>query len=842
MHYQKEQLREISFPLGGIGTGSVGLAGNGRLVDWEIFNRPNKGSLNGYSHIAVRARQADGTVNAKVLMGDFDGSYMGQYNRAERGGYGFGPDSKTMCGFPHFKECTFTGEFPLARLDFADADFPAKAELVAWNPFIPLDSDNSSIPAAFFEVRLTNTQPQPLQVAAAFSVGNPFPCSRNRALEEAWRGVRLQYDGMNPADPRYGELALACTGEAAVQPYWYRGGWQDGIATFWREFASGAPLRLRDYNTAGSHDMASLLAQADLAPGETRAFRFVLSWHVPNNYNYWNPLKTPDGKDVTWKNYYATQFTDAADSARYALEHWDSLWERTLAFHDALFSSTLDAAVLDAASAALSVLKSPTVLRLEDGSFYGWEGVEELTGSCEGTCSHVWNYAYALCFLFPDLERSIRDLEFRYNTYESGEMDFRLKLPLGREKAKFRACVDGQMGAVIKTYREWKLSGDDKWLADNWETVEKILSYAWSPENQDEWDPQRSGVLTGRQHHTLDMELFGPSSWLEGFYLAALQAAARMARHLGKEQQAADYEALYEAGRAWTKEHLFNGKYFIQQVDLQDKDVLEHFGCTEDYWNGEAQQIKYQIGEGCAIDQLCAQWHANICGLGELFDRQQVQTALHSLYQNNFKPSMRAFTNPWRVFALNDESGAVICDYPAGADKPAIPIPYCEEAMHGFEYQLAGLLVSEGMVEEGMTLVRAVRARYNGKKRNPWNEMECGSNYARSMASFALLPLLSGFTFDLPHQMLGFDPKVHQEQFRCLWSVGTGWGTFASQLGRVCVALAEGTLCLRVLHLPFAGGVKRICIDGKDIPFDWQDGTLSFAQTAVQKTVEVELA
>ena len=53
--YRGAKTNQISFPLGGIGSGSIGLAGNGRLLDWEIFNRPNKGSVNGFSHFAIKA-------------------------------------------------------------------------------------------------------------------------------------------------------------------------------------------------------------------------------------------------------------------------------------------------------------------------------------------------------------------------------------------------------------------------------------------------------------------------------------------------------------------------------------------------------------------------------------------------------------------------------------------------------------------------------------------------------------------------------------------------------------------------------------------------------------------
>lgn len=838
MRYSKTHLREISFPLGGIGSGCIGLAGNGRLVDWEIFNRPSKGSLNGYSHIAVRAQDDAGEVSARVLQGDLDKDLTGSYALAPYIGYGFGPSSLTMCGFPHFSQCTFDGEFPIARLSFSDPHFPGEVSLTAFNPLIPLDDRNSSIPAAFFEIEFSNPADKPRLFTAAFTVANPFPVSENRAEGDS---IRLTYAGMDPADPRYGDLTISCRApETGAQPCWYRGGWQDGIATFWREFSSGKPLRRREYDSPGQNDTCTLWGSVRLAPGERKSVRFVLSWNVPNNYNYWNPVKDEEGKDVTWKNYYAVLFPDSGASASYAMENWDSLYARTLAFHDALFSSSLDPAVLDAASASLAVLKSPTVLRLEDGSFYGWEGVQRAEGSCEGTCQHVWNYAYALCFLFPQLERSIRDLEFKWSTYENGEMDFRLKLPLGREKGKFRACVDGQMGSVIKTYREWKLSGDDSWLKAQWPSVKKVLAYAWSPENADRWDADKDGVLEGRQHHTLDMELFGPSSWLEGFYLAALAAAAEMADFLG-DGDAAEYRELFRKGRDWTRENLFNGKYFIQKVNLDDRSVLDGYKGAEGYWNEEAGEIKYQIGEGCEIDQLLAQWHANLCGLGRLFDEGQTQTALRSLFANNYKTSVREFANPWRIFCLNDESGTVICDYPEGVRKPVLPIPYCEETMHGFEYALAGLLISEGFTEEGLTVVRAVRDRYNGEKRNPWNEIECGSNYARSMAAFALLPIFSGFRFDLPHQSVGFEPVGNPENFRCFWSVGTGWGVFAKDGGKVRLTIEEGSLALREIALPFLANASSLTIDGENVPFRQENGAVRFESACIRRELAVTL-
>jgi len=783
--YKGDYLREISFPIGGIGTGSLGLAGNGRFIDWEIFNRPNKGSLNGHSHIAVKA-QTKGNTYVKVLNGDLERDLVGQYSNGVYSGYGYGPASSTMCGFPHFKECTFTGEYPIAKIDFSDPDFPSDVTLTAFNPFIPLDDYNSSIPAAFFEVGFTNPTSEEITYTAAFSVKNPFASTVNTACGSM---IRMIYNGVASDDIAYGDMTIGVdNADCNIQPYWYRGGWQDSITTFWREFSTSDELKNRVYDTPGNGDMCSISSKVTLQPNECKSVRFILTWNVPNNYNYWEPLKDADGKDVTWKNYYATQFADSTASAKYCLDNWTSLYERTLKFKETLFASTLDPTILDAISSTMSVLKSPTVLRLEDGAFYGWEGCHEHGGSCEGTCQHVWNYAYALCFLFPKLERSIRDLEFNYATYDNGEMDFRLKIPVGRPKGKFRSCVDGQFGTVIKTYREWKISGDNEWLRGHWDNVRKIIEYAWNPTNYDKWDFDKDGVLEGRQHHTLDMELFGPSSWLEGFYLAALKAGAEMATAMGESDKADEYMNVFNKGYEWMKENLFNGKYFIQKVDLGDKSVIDAFG-ADGYWNDEAGEMKYQIADGCEIDQMCAQWHANVCGLGDIFDKEQRLIALQNLYKNNFKHTMRDFPNAWRIFSLNDEAGAVICDYPDGTYKPVIPIPYCEETMHGFEYQLAGLMISEGMYDEGLEIIKSVRDRYDGKKRNPWNEIECGNNYARSMASFSFLPIISGFKFD--GGKVEFNPMIDGD-CRFFWSVDSAWGEYIREDGKVTINVIEG--------------------------------------------------
>ncbi|MFW6309242.1 MAG: GH116 family glycosyl hydrolase, partial [bacterium] len=148
-------------------------------------------------------------------------------------------------------------------------------------------------------------------------------------------------------------------------------------------------------------------------------------------------------------------------------------------------------------------------------------------------------------------------------------------------------------------------------------------------------------------------------------------------------------------------ENLFNGEYYHQLIDLQDKSIIEKYG-AENYWNEEAEEIKYQIAEGCGIDQVLAQWHANLCGLGEIFNAEQTKKALKSIYKYNYKKKMRDFFNPCRLYSLNDEAGLVICDWPEGKPKPVVPITYAEETMNGFEYQAAIHMIQVGLISEGL--------------------------------------------------------------------------------------------------------------------------------------------
>lgn len=215
------------------------------------------------------------------------------------------------------------------------------------------------------------------------------------------------------------------------------------------------------------------------------------------------------------------------------------------------------------------------------------------------------------------------------------------------------------------------------------------------------------------------------------------------------------------------------------------------------------------------------------------------------MYRYNFK-SARQVANPCRLYTVGDEKGLVKFAWPVGAREPAVPIPYAEESWSGLEYMAAAHMIQEGFVEEGLEIVKSARERYDGAKRNPWSEIECGRYYARSMSSYALLLALSGFSWDARTLTMGFDPKTQRDGFTTFWCNGAAWGLFLIEPSAVILAVQHGVLKLAVLRFPLNGrAVKRVAVSGKEVDFRVEEGELSFPKPLTLKegdTLVIELA
>jgi uncharacterized protein (DUF608 family) len=308
-------------------------------------------------------------------------------------------------------------------------------------------------------------------------------------------------------------------------------------------------------------------------------------------------------------------------------------------------------------------------------------------------------------------------------------------------------------------------------------------------------------------------------------YLAALTAVSIMAEAMGDSTFAKECRDMAAKGGAYVDRELFNGRYYLQSLDLSDRSVLTPFdesrkagvlsdSFMEAYWSEEYGEIKYQIGEGCLTDQILGQWHADIAGLGDLLAPENVKSALESVFNENYRSSLRDHFNPCRVYAYEDEAGLLLCTWPDGKRKPAVPAPYAEEVWTGLEYMMASHLIQRGLVDEGLTVVRAARRRHDGSRRNPWNDIECGSYYVRALSSYALINAYTGLSFDQRSGEIGFRPARSGDGIY-FWSAGRGWGLVELQGSTVTLSVRGGELSVSRLRLPGLQGI--VTVDGQPI-------------------------
>ncbi|MGH9696522.1 MAG: GH116 family glycosyl hydrolase, partial [Bryobacteraceae bacterium] len=420
----------------------------------------------------------------------------------------------------------------------------------------------------------------------------------------------------------------------------------------------------------------------------------------------------------------------------------------------------------------------------------------------------MWNYETSTQFLFPSLAHSLRKAAFGYSEDEQGGMRFRQMLPDGTDRFGY-AAADGQMGQIIKTYLDWKLSGDTEWLRGHWPKIQRALSFAWIPGG---WDPNRDGVMEGVQHNTYDVEFYGPNPLCGVYYLGALRAAEEMARTLGDTAAAADYRRIFEKGRAWIDANLFNGEYYIQKIRSIPKDQIAPT-TVGDMGADRPEAPEFQLGDGCLADQLIGQYLADLAGLGPLLDPAKIRKTLESIHKYNYRANLFDHDSVQRVYALNDEPAILVCDYGKGA-RPKIPFPYYAEAWTGIEYLVAAQFIHAGMLREGLETIEDVRWRFDGERRNPWDEPECGHHYARAMSAWSSVVAWSGFHYHAADKALTLTPKTKAPAFTSFWSTGSGWGSFSitqeNGRSRTKIAVTEGTLPLKAIHCGKAAAEQAI--------------------------------
>ena len=912
--YHGAELRYIGMPVGGICTGQLYLGGDGKLWLWDIFNQDMKTGDGHYAKPVEPVSPVEQSFALKI------------------GGKSV-PLDKTG-----FSDIGFLGQYPVGTITYQDPGVPVAVTLEAFSPFIPLNTDDSSLPATVMRFTVRNTSGAAVEATLVGSLQNAvcrqhaeapgtrhnrfvtgsgftfLECSAAKPSEpsappqpdivfEDWQ--KGTYDGWKAEGTAFGAGPIK---KSAVPPYqgdvggdteyvvnshatapgkdvterddatgkltsrsfaierefvkfWIgggahkdktclnlvvdgkvvrsatgnndnrmtskslavgdlkgkqavieivdaqSGGWGNigvGRITFTDRPGTDSRLEdLPDYGTMGlallgtPPDMTSgekstrlseklvgeLGRKLNLAAGQSATVTFVVTWFFPNLRCI--PKIPAQGR------YYASRFDSAQAVARYVAENFDRLASQTRLWRDTWYDSTLPFWFLDRTLLNTSILATSTCYRFKDGRFWAWEGV----GCCEGTCGHVWQYAQAMGRLFPDLERILRErTDYGVAMKPDGAIIFR------GENADIPA-IDAQSGVILRTLREHEMTSDDAFLKRVWPGVKRATDWLIAQ------DGNGDGIIEGAQHNTLDTDWYGAVAWLSGLYLAALQAAAAMADEMHDGAFAQKCREILRRGQIKFVADLFDGEYFRNNVDPRHPDSVNS-------------------GTGCEIDQVMGQGWAFQVGLPRVLPEKETRTALKSLWRYNFSPDVgpyRELNKPGRWYAMAGEAGLLMCSFPrAGWDYDlakgkgggAWAAMYFNECMNGFEHQVAGHMIWEDMVMEGLAVERAMHDRYHASKRNPWNEVECGDHYARSMASYGVFLAACGYEYYGPKGHLGFAPRLTPGNFKAPFTTAEGWGTFSQRIvadrHQAEVHLKYGKLRLRSLALAVAGHPERV--------------------------------
>ena len=799
--YEGSRLDHIAFPIGGLGSGMFCFEGTGAISNMSLHHYPDLF----HEPCTFAAVCVKGVENgAKVLEAN-----VPEYKKFGRrdGGMGVGG---TTWGLPRFDEGVFTARFPFAELRLRDGDLPLEVTITAWNPFIPNDEDNSGLPVAGFEYAFTNTSDAPVEAVFSFNTRN-FMYKTNKALSSVQpmkNGFVLNQEAPENEPNLEGRFAIYTDDDRTVVDHcWFRGAWFDPLTMAWNKVRSGdmTPVAPGDGAPGGS-----LYVPVELKAGETKTVRLYMAWYVPRSFHRIGPEASNEAdfgscydealyKDTPQKYepWYSRRFASLEEVTAYWSARYDELKGRSERFSKAFYDMTLPAEVVEAVAANLTILKSATVMRQHDGRFWVWEGSGDSWGSCHGSCTHVWNYAQAVPHLFPRMERSLRETEFFVDQNTEGHQVFRANLPIRPVHHDFHAAADGQLGGIIKVYRDWRISGDDAWIRRIYPQLKQSLDYCIRT-----WDPREAGALEEPHHNTYDIEFWGPDGMCTSFYAGALNSFVQIGRAL--KQDVKRYEKLLAKSRAYMEGKLWNGEYFVQDIrwkdlDAQDPTTAMTFHST---YSAEARAIlekegpKYQYGTGCISDGILGCWMSLAAGLDEPIDRSKVKSHLNAVYAYNLRHDLTDHANTQRPgYAMGREGGLLLCSWPRGG-KPSLPFVYSDEVWTGIEYQVASHLIFEGEVEKGLDIVRTCRDRYDGRVRNPFNEYECGSWYARAMASYGLIQALTGVRYDAVDKTLYIDSKVGDD-FRSFLSTASGYATVGLEAGKPFIRVHEGAIEIR---------------------------------------------
>lgn len=830
--FNSKDNKYVGMPVGGIATGQVDIQVSGKFCFYEdVYNDNRKqnggfGKYDGHQYLRPVVNHSKIENEFAIKIKDVEGEDLF---------YKLNSDS--------FDDIRFIGEYPIARLTYNDSrrKLPVEITSEVFSSFEPHNVKASSTPMVLMRVGVKNSSKK----RVSLSLGGWLKSIKLQKNEKEVKYQNIQRKNKNLSSvsltmqPKDGESTFS----PKAQKHLNLGGFNIGIldkkakaivqaSNIEELFKQNGLLK----ETAKSDELtgAGVMQDITLSPGETKHVTFVMSWHFPNFYYIYGGWKIYDG---IAGHYYNNWYKSAFEVSDYVANNFESIASHTKTFHDTYYNTTLPHWLADKMTRSLSILSAGNMYLWENGRFYAYEGVD----FCPGTCGHVYNFVATIAQLFPSMERSVRlmqDFNDDYGYNASGRLNFRGHKRIKREEHDWAS--DAQSGYILKVYREHLMSEDNSFLDSIWSKVKMAIGYQIFKDGA-EIGLRPNGVLECEQTFW-DPMWYGPNPYNNTLYLAALRAAEEMALIQNEPDLAARYRSLYTEGREYMDSQMWNGQYYTHlypngfpgavgvcngyklpaEIDRIAESYIKAFN------EGKPTYFK---STACDATQLFGQNWAHQLGLGQILSTENCKKAMESVYKYNFTPDISTvydFVKPrTRTLAAKGEAAMINGSWPVEPAKPFENTHDKSDIWTGLEYDASCNMINAGLIDQAFVVVKAIDNRYDGVKRNPWNEIEGSDHYSRSMQSWNMLRSLNGSYYNGPKGILGFNPRITPEDYQAFFSVAKGYGNYKQEKKdqeiRYSLELKYGELKLNELRLPelTKGKEYSVLLNGKKQHVDY---------------------
>ncbi|MGE4159145.1 MAG: GH116 family glycosyl-hydrolase [Planctomycetota bacterium] len=742
----------MGFPLGGVGSGTVVVGGEGAIRRMEL-GRPASDDAVAFASVRLGGTKP----TTRKLEGMIPGG---------------APPSLSPKEWPGYESAVFQSHFPFSTIRLTDPDIPLNCTVTPFSPFVPLDDEASSMPVAILEYAFENRTKRPLTFEFSFHMSHPYPGEGGDPLVKVLPGKGVLFGSAGPGTHPTAALGLVDA------PHRILMGWgappRKAFRRLWDEVKAGDFAEDRPTaTTTPSCEAASVCVEVLLNPRERAVVPVVICWHAPQ-------MVCHDSAELV-ASWHGKKWKDAAAVLHHVITRYHDLRRRTREFHDALTQTSVPDSVIDAVSGHLATLRTSVFLRRDSGALRLGLADQDPMGAC-----HMAPQTHALGMLFPALSRQVTEGLFKTCFHEENG-DFQ-QIPLFSDQAKVdeaAGIIDSRLLALLRLHQDWKSSGDRAWLESLYPLALRTIDYVIH-----HIDPEERGLPTGRRRLILGWVASAPEPYTTALYVAALTAMEELAGDIGRGDDAGRFKLL--SGRAQRMmETLFQGEHYLQPSEESDP----------------ASEV---LGVGILSDALAGALIAQLGGLGGAFNQRRVTRHLKTVFRRNFRRVLRAHGYLGEPStASHQDPGLLVASWPT--ERPDRALGIADEVWPGGEMLLAAHLILSGLTIEGLSVVHASRVRRGDVRRNPF-DIEPTLHSLRGLAAPLLLQALGGFRFDAVTRTLEVHPRIHDSDYNTFFCTATGWGVCRVQSLPKLVSLSLKVLegYLEVHHLKICGITRHL--------------------------------